>query len=136
DVDELHARLHQSPGQQAALSIRRPAVLVADRGLLDETLIVWMGEFGRTPKLNANISRDHWPQCYTVLLAGGGVKRGSVYGASDDESAYPARDPVALDDLSATMFEALGIDSHTEVHDRLNRPRPISAGKPVFGVFA
>jgi len=107
-----------------------------DRGLLDETLIVWMGEFGRTPKLNANISRDHWPQCYTVLLAGGGVKRGSVYGASDDESAYPARDPVALDDLSATMFEALGIDSHTEVHDRLNRPRPISAGKPVFGVFA
>lgn len=107
-----------------------------ERGLLDETLVVWMGEFGRTPKLNANVSRDHWPGCYTVLLAGGGVKRGYVYGQSDKEGAYPDREGVLLDDLAATIFEALGIDSHSEVHDRLNRPRPVSAGKPVAGVFA
>jgi hypothetical protein len=126
-------------GYQLPLTERTLPTLINDlddRGLLDETLIVWMGEFGRTPKLNANISRDHWPQCYTVLLAGGGVKRGYVHGASDDQAAYPARDPVLLDDLAATMYEALGIDSHSEVRDRLNRPRFISAGKPVFNVFA
>ncbi len=65
-----------------------------DRGLLDETLVVWMGEFGRTPKINENVSRDHWPHCYTALLAGGGVKRGFVYGASDKNGAYPDRDVV------------------------------------------
>jgi hypothetical protein len=115
-----------------------PTLLIdlEERGLLDQTLVVWMGEFGRTPKINDNISRDHWPDCYTVLLAGGGVKRGFVYGASDKSAAYPDRDPVPLEDLAATMFEALGIDPHSELRDRLNRPRPISTGKPVFGVFA
>jgi hypothetical protein len=107
-----------------------------ERGLLDETLVVWMGEFGRTPKINANISRDHWPQCYTVLLAGGGVKRGFVYGASDKVGAYPDRDGVTPDDLAATMFSLLGIDPDTEVRDRLNRPLPIAAGKPIHGVLA
>lgn len=107
-----------------------------ERGLLDETLIVWMGEFGRTPKLNANISRDHWPGCYTVLLAGGGTKRGFVYGESDKSAAYPERDGVPLDSLAATIYEALGIEANAEVYDRLNRPRPLTAGKPVFDVFA
>ncbi len=105
------------------------------RGLLDSTLVVWMGEFGRTPKINANISRDHWPGCYTVLLAGGGAKRGFVHGESDKNAAYPDRDPVQLDDLAATMFRLLGIDPQAELHDRLNRPRPISPGKPVFNVM-
>ena len=81
-----------------------------ERGLLETTLVVWMGEFGRTPKINDNVSRDHWPQCYTVLLAGGGVKRGYIYGASDKNGARPARDPVRPDDLAATMFHLLGID--------------------------
>lgn len=107
-----------------------------ERGLLDETLVIWMGEFGRTPKINANISRDHWPQCYTVLLAGGGVKRGSVYGASDKSGAYPDRDAVRPDDLAATMFSLLGIDPRTEVRDNLNRPLPIAAGKPVSGLLS
>jgi hypothetical protein len=102
-----------------------------ERGLLDETLIVWMGEFGRTPKINDNISRDHWPQCYTVLLAGGGAKKGFVYGTSDKQAAYPDKDPVLLDDLAATVFALLGIDPHTEVRDKLNRPLPVSAGKIV-----
>jgi hypothetical protein len=97
-----------------------------DHGLLDSTLVVWMGEFGRTPKINDNISRDHWPQCYTTLLAGGGVKRGFVYGASDKDAVYPARDPVRPDDLAATMFYLMGIDPHTEVYDAQNRPHLIS----------
>ena len=107
-----------------------------ERGLLDETLVVWMGEFGRTPKINDNISRDHWPACYTVLLAGGGVRRGFVYGASDRHAAYPARDPVRPDDLAATMFALLGIDPHTEVRDTLDRPLPIAAGEVINGVLA
>lgn len=107
-----------------------------DRGLLDTTLVVWMGEFGRTPRINGNSSRDHWPQCYTTLLAGGGVKRGFVYGASDKEGAYPAENPVRPDDLAATMFYLLGIDPHTEVYGVGNRPLPIAAGNPVMGVLA
>jgi hypothetical protein len=107
-----------------------------ERGLLDETLVVWMGEFGRTPRVNDNISRDHWPQCYTALLAGGGVKRGFIYGASDRNGAYPDRDPVRLDDLTATMFELLGIDPAAEVHDHLDRPLPIAAGRVVTGLLA
>lgn len=107
-----------------------------DRGLLDETLVVWMGEFGRTPKINENISRDHWPSCYTVLLAGGGIKRGYAHGASDKNGAYPDRDPVALGDLAATLFTALGIDPQTEVRDILDRPLPVAAGKSVPALFA
>src|SRR5262245_35038300 len=107
-----------------------------ERGLLDSTLVIWMGEFGRTPKINENISRDHWPQCYTVLLAGGGVQRGAVYGASDKRGEFPARDPVRPDDLAATMFHLLGIDPETEVRDPLDRPLPIAAGKPIRGVLA
>jgi hypothetical protein len=106
-----------------------------ERGLLETTLVVWMGEFGRTPKINDNISRDHWPQCYTTLLAGGGVKRGFVYGASDKDAVYPARDPVRPDDLAATMFYLMGIDPHTEVYDAENRPHLIG-GDVVRGVIA
>ena len=106
------------------------------RGLLDTTLVVWMGEFGRTPKINENTSRDHWPQCYTVLLAGGGVKRGFIYGASDKDGAYPSENPVRPDDLSATLFHLLGIDPQTQVLAVGDRPVQISDGKPVMGVIA
>jgi uncharacterized protein (DUF1501 family) len=107
-----------------------------ERGLLDTTLVLWMGEFGRTPKINKNLSRDHWPQCYTALLAGGGVKRGFVYGASDKDGAYPAENPVRPDDLSATVYHLLGIDPHTHVRDVQGRPLPITAGNPVTGIIA
>ncbi len=115
-----------------------PTLLVDldERGLLDSTLVVWMGEFGRTPKINENVSRDHWPGCYTVLLAGGGVRRGFVYGASDKNGARPDRDPVRPDDLAATMFHLLGIDSQTEVHDANDRPLVIAGGRPVSGIFS
>jgi hypothetical protein len=106
-----------------------------ERGLLDETLVVWMGEFGRTPKINANVSRDHWPQCYSVLLAGGGVKRGFIYGKSDATASFPDEHPVKPEDLAATIFYLLGIDPDSEIRDRNNRPLAI-AGKPVLDVIA
>ncbi len=110
------------------------------RGLLDETLIVWMGEFGRSPKVTNTRQfgpdgRDHWPNCYTVLFAGGGVVPGAVHGSSDRIGAYPSTDPVSPDDIAATMFWALGIDPATEVTDTLGRPLPIAAGKPITAIF-
>lgn len=111
------------------------------RGLLDETLVVWMGEFGRSPritntaKFGAN-GRDHWPQCYTVLFAGGGICPGAVFGSSDRIGAYPATDPVSPDDIAATLFWALGIDPATEVYDTLKRPLPIAAGRPITSIFS
>jgi hypothetical protein len=106
-----------------------------ERGMLQDTLVLWMGEFGRTPKINQNISRDHWPQCYTALLAGGGVKRGYVYGKSDATGSYPDESPVKPDDLAATLYYLLGINPDSEVIDRNNRPLAI-AGKPVLDVVA
>ena len=107
-----------------------------ERGLLETTLVVWMGEFGRTPKINDQASRDHWPQCYTVLLAGGGVKRGFVYGESDKTASHPAKDPVRPDDLAATIYYLLGIDPHTEVYGAGDRPALISEGNPVTGIVS
>jgi Protein of unknown function (DUF1501) len=107
-----------------------------ERGLLDTTLVVWMGEFGRTPNINKSASRDHWPQCYTTLLAGGGVKRGFVYGASDKTGSYPAEDPVRPDDLAATIYQALGIDPHTELHTADGRPVHAADGKAIAALFA
>ncbi|HTN76989.1 MAG TPA: DUF1501 domain-containing protein, partial [Pirellulaceae bacterium] len=95
------------------------------RGLLKDTLVVWMGEFGRTPKINANVSRDHWPDCYTVLLAGGGVKPGFIHGASDAQGMYPDEHPVKPEDLAATIYHLLGIDPQAEIHDRNHRPLAI-----------
>lgn len=105
------------------------------RGLLDDTLVVWAGEFGRSPRINNIAGRDHWPQCYTVLLAGGGVRGGHVHGVSDRVGAYPSRDPVRPEDISATMFHLLGIDPHTEVRDALNRPLPLSGGSVIEGIL-
>lgn len=107
-----------------------------ERGLLDETLVVWVGEFGRTPRINKSLSRDHWPFCYTALMAGGGTKRGFVYGASDKNGEHPADKPVKPDDLAATMYHLMGIDPHHEVHDMANRPVPLSYGNVIEGVLA
>ncbi len=114
-----------------------PALLddLEERGLLDETLVVWMGEFGRTPNINKNESRDHWPQCYTTLLAGGGVKGGYVYGKSDAHARFPEEKPVKPEDLAATIFQLLGIDPGTEIYDRDHRPL-IIGGNTVDDVIA
>jgi hypothetical protein len=114
-----------------------PALMddLEERGLLDDTLVLWMGEFGRTPKINKNASRDHWPQCYTALLAGGGAKRGYVHGASDSQGMYPDKNPARPEDLAATVYTMLGIDPQTEVVDRDGRPLTI-AGNPITEVIA
>ena len=106
-----------------------------DRGLLEETLVVVMGEFGRTPRINASAGRDHWPNCYSVLMAGGGVEGGSVYGASDRLGAYPISGAVTPGDLAATMFWRFGLNYQREIIDRLGRPFPIAAGQPIRSLF-
>ncbi len=107
-----------------------------NRGLLDDTLVIWMGEFGRSPRINNIAGRDHWPQCYTVLLAGGGVRRGFVYGSSDRIGAYPAANAVRPEDLAATVYSLLGIDPHAEMRDAFNRPFPISSGSVIEGILS
>ena len=104
---------------------------LAARGLLDETLVVLMGEFGRTPRFNSAGGRDHWPQCFSVVLAGGGIRGGQVYGGSDKIGAYPTSNPVTPDDLAATMYRQLGVDPHTLIHDLQGRPYRLSEGQAV-----
>jgi hypothetical protein len=106
------------------------------RGLLDETLVTWNGEFGRTPKLNRQAGRDHWGFCQSVLMAGGGVRGGQVYGKSDAHAAYAADLPVTPDDLAATVFHVLGIPLDREMRDAQNRPLPLCTGKPVLGLLS
>ena len=110
------------------------AALIEDldeRGLLETTLVVAMGEFGRTPRVNKDAGRDHWPDCYTALLAGGPIKRGYVHGASDKLGAFPASDPVTPADLAATIYSLFGVDPYTLIHDPGGRPYPIALGKPI-----
>ncbi|HZW32177.1 MAG TPA: DUF1501 domain-containing protein, partial [Isosphaeraceae bacterium] len=108
---------------------------LAERGLLDETLVIMMGEFGRTPRFNRNGGRDHWPQCYSAVLAGGGVRGGHVHGASDRLAATVTSDPVSPEDLLATLYHLLGLDPTTPIQDRQGRPFPLAAGKPVAGLL-
>jgi hypothetical protein len=106
------------------------------RGLLEETLVVWVGEFGRTPRINrANSGREHWPHCYSAVLAGAGVRGGAVIGASDRWAAYPASDPVSPEDLGATILHALGVDPATHVKDAIGRPLLINEGTPLVPLF-
>ena len=108
-----------------------------ERGLLDSTLVVVMGEMGRSPKVNAKAGRDHWPQCGFSLLTGGGVKSGMVHGATDKHAAYPSRDPVSPGDVVATIYHLLGIDPHMVVADLSGRPMAIAhGGNPIWGVIA
>jgi hypothetical protein len=108
---------------------------LTNRGLLEETLLVWMGEFGRTPKLNKAAGRDHWGFCQSVLMAGAGVRGGQVYGSSDATAAYAAESPISPDDLAATVLTHLGIRLDQEMYDAQGRPLPLCTGKPVFGLF-
>jgi hypothetical protein len=102
------------------------------RGLLDETLVVVIGEFGRTPKINANGGRDHWGPVFSFALAGAGIRGGQVYGASDKQGAYPAVDPLRPHDLTATIFHLLGIDHLGMFRDRADRPHRITQGEPIW----
>ncbi len=102
-----------------------------DRGLdKDVSVVVW-GDFGRTPRINKDGGRDHWPQCFSAVLAGGGVRGGQVHGASDRIGAYPSTTPVRPQDLTATLYHCLGIDPHMTFSDRLGRPMTLCEGTPI-----
>lgn len=109
---------------------------LSQRGLLDETLVVMLGEFGRTPKINPQQGRDHWGPCQSIVLAGGGIRGGQVYGASDEIAAYPTANPVTPEDLTATVYQAFGLAPETHIYDAQNRPHHLSEGRVVHELFA
>jgi hypothetical protein len=99
--------------------------------------VVTMGEMGRTPKINANGGRDHWTFCYSVLLAGAGIKGGTIHGASDEQAAFIKDKPVHIRDICATIYHLLGIDPAMPVHDRASRPIPVAhGGQPIKEILA
>src|SRR3989454_1863456 len=112
-----------------------------ERGLLKETLVIAIGEFGRSPRLGVSTSgnsnspdgRDHWPYCYTGLMAGAGIQRGALYGKSDATGSSPAENPVHPMQILATVYHALGIDPHTIAYNHLNQPRELVQAEPVLG---
>jgi len=106
------------------------------RGLLDETLVAWTGEFGRTPKINKNAGRDHWGNVYSTVLAGGGIRGGQVYGASDKVAGEPADKPVHTADFVTSIYHALGYAPGTMVYDLGGRPRPLVEGKRIRALFS
>jgi uncharacterized protein (DUF1501 family) len=113
------------------------------RGMLKETMVIAIGEFGRSPRLgvstsgngNAPDGRDHWPYCYTSLIAGAGIRRGALYGKSDATASSPAENPVHPIQILATVYHALGIDPHTIVYNHLNQPRELVQAEPVTALF-
>lgn len=107
-----------------------------DRGLLDETLVIALGEMGRTPKANADWGRDHWSTLFPAMIAGGGVQGGTVFGKSDKMGAYPTENPTSPEDLAATIYWRMGIDPQIMIPDALGRPTPIvDNGEPVKEIF-
>lgn len=125
---------------RCAILDRGLSALIADlesRGRLATTLVAVVSEFGRTPDYNQREGRDHHPACFSALLAGGGVRGGRVHGASDEDGRKPARDPVSVPDLSATLASALGCDLQQVVHSPDGRPFTVAdKGKPVIGLFS
>jgi hypothetical protein len=108
---------------------------LADRGMLEETLVVVIGEFGRTPRINKQGGRDHWGHVFSFAMAGAGIRGGQVIGASDKNGAYPATDPIRGGDVTATIFHLLGIDPNGMFIDKSNRPHPITKGEPISAML-
>jgi hypothetical protein len=145
---DVHVNLRQRMQEKAA-PMFDPALATLirdldDRQLLDETLVVCIGEFGRSPRKGLSTSgndndadsRDHWPYCFTALVAGAGVRRGSVYGKSDETGSAPIENPVHPTDLLATIYHAVGLDPHTMIYNHLNQPREMVKGQPVLDLFS
>ena len=107
---------------------------LSDRGTLNDTLVAVLTDFGRTPRVNKNAGRDHYPNVYSVALAGGGIRGGQVYGSSDSQGAFPLTQPCSPADMHATIFQALGISPRSMLQDMLGRPFPVSDGDvlPLF----
>ncbi len=108
---------------------------LTQRGMMDETLVAWTGEFGRTPRINGSAGRDHWGRVYSTVLAGGGVRGGNVIGRSDAQGGVPAYNPVHVSDFVATMYHALGFGADTRVTDPVGRPHYVVQGRPVLELF-
>ncbi|HWY87594.1 MAG TPA: DUF1501 domain-containing protein [Gemmataceae bacterium] len=108
-----------------------------DRGLWQNTVIVWMGEFGRTPRINQNAGRDHWARCWSVVVGGGAIKGGQVFGSTDTDGMAVATNPVSVGDVFATLYRALGIDPTTQIRDLIGRPFAIAGGngRPIQQLF-
>ncbi len=129
DNFNLHKKKLVPPMEQAYAALLED---LSERGLLDSTLVVWMGDFGRTPIINKDAGRDHWPQCYSVVLAGGGIRGGQVVGESDRTAAYPKSRPVTPADIHATVFKALGYDSRGITYQTADgRPMVLSDGHAI-----
>jgi hypothetical protein len=108
---------------------------LVDRGLWNNTVVLWLGEFGRTPKINQNAGRDHWARCWSVVLGGGAIKGGQVYGETSADGTDVKGNAVSTGDLFATVYQAMGLDPSTQIRDNLGRPLAIAEGKPVKAIF-
>ena len=151
DVDRGSWDTHQNHNARVTNDLLPPAdqslsALLEDlhtRGMLDDTLVIWMGEFGRTPRMGVQFSnnannvggRDHWCNCYSVVLAGGGVRGGQVVGSSDQFAAYPRERAVHVSELAATIFHLLGIDPRAQLYDIQGQFHTICDGNPVTELF-
>ena len=135
---DLHYRNRERLPVLAAPLDRAFSALLDDlhaRGLLDETLVVWMGEFGRAPLIEREGGRGHWGRCYSVVLAGGGIRPGIVHGRSDARAAYPIDGAVSPQDLVTTIYHCLGIGRDTELADAQGRPYRLCQGEPIQAVL-
>jgi len=107
---------------------------LSERDMLKNTVVMWMGEFGRTPRINQNTGRDHWARCWSVVIGGGSIKGGQAYGSTSADGMDIADKPCSIGDVFATVFKGLGLDPGTQVRDNLGRPLSIAEGKPLEGV--
>jgi hypothetical protein len=129
---------YDGPGNLPQLDMSLSALLddLEERGMLESTLVVAMGEFGRTPRINKDMGRDHYPNAGCLLMAGAGVARGALVGATDRKGAFPATRPCGPEDVAASIYHALGIDPFATHFPRLPRPTPIAEGRVIEGLFA
>jgi hypothetical protein len=120
-----------------ALDLASSALLedLTARGMLDETLVIWTGEFGRSPRINGDAGRDHYGNVFSAMLAGGGIRGGQVYGSSDKEGAFPADRPVSPADFAATLYHCMGVPPDAEITDRLGRPQRVCTGKGIAALL-
>ena len=135
---DFHSNNHSELLTHLPLFDQAMSALVEDlheRGLDKDVAVVAWGEFGRTPQINPDAGRDHWPECSSVVLIGGGITGGAVHGSSDRMGAYPATNPTTPGDLAATIFARFGIDPATEIHDQTQRPYLLATGKPLQHLF-
>jgi hypothetical protein len=109
---------------------------LSERGMLEDTIVAWVGEFGRKPQISGGSGREHWPYCYSGLLAGGGITGGAIYGSSDAHAAYPANNAVTPRDYAATILHALGVPATQMLAGADGRPHPVYGGKPIEALFS